>query len=768
MFVDRELIQHSLRTANNVDRITEILIDGESGVGKTALLKYIYNKDTLYIDNQSSDYFKSICFRCVEFGFHDYLLSLLNCNYKDIFYARNNSAYLDAETTADFILANKFILDGHSLNIEQQIAKFLLKKSISVLILDNFEFCKIDSYAKILNIIKSLFYESISNKFIVFYAIDSNIHSDVYYTLSKRIPSIRLGGLNSRYLQAIIRELFQDPNYECDELADYFFCNYQGNPGAIINIFKSNLDLCQANSLTQSEILRKIIHPNFNKLEFTEKLILLYVSIKKEIVPKSSILLFLKYSTQGIICDIDEILEELSENELITVHCGKIYASNLVKKIFRNFALGNIALVNIIYNYQINKNKELSNVENADLMQFVIDSTIHLDSDYENSYMEYALKSAEHFFFQENYLVSTLYYDALLPYVTKFGVRECTNMLQAFYYNAQYEKADETLRRIEDKNYTDYGYWYWKGNILYMLNNPEGIGCFLKAIRFANNIDDKLNALNMYKEAISESPTYCINTHKVYKSILKKYKDYHCRALAILYRNSLVLGGNEACNIGLTIAREFHMEEEEIKLQHNKHFELFRMGKYDGCENAFGSSANYFQENSKRIYESAYGFNNLALLCMVYDDYERARLYAYSATIYAGTPYSMIATKVNANLINSFVQDDDFDIEKAVDEVENLIKKFNIQDKRIYRKTYFSSAIAFINRNIKDKAIEYIRKSEKYLDNGKHINRYYNLCKLLNIKPKMTPDTFITKTEGYYNFYANPKFDLWLLAYGHI
>lgn len=150
--------------------------------------------------------------------------------------------------------------------------------------------------------------------------------------------------------------------------------------------------------------------------------------------------------------------------------------------------------------------------------------------------------------------------------------------------------------------------------------------------------------------------------------------------------------------------------------------------------------------------------------------YEEARLYAYSALIYADTPYSQIATQVNYNLIASFCENekDLSEQNKRVKKIENTFINYKINDCRMFRKAYFSITISYINKNQLTNAREYIKKSQPYLQTGKHINRFCNLCQKLKLNTDVNLEEIIGQDDGYYNFYSNPQYELWLLAYGHL
>lgn len=467
-------------------------------------------------------------------------------------------------------------------------------------------------------------------------------------------------------------------------------------------------------------------------------------------------------------------INNLVTRELILDHDGFLEMKISAKKIIRERAMTSVSHVYLIFNLQRKFAKDFSDTEKSDCLFFLISSNqIKIDEETHKKFFAYTIKAAQVFAKNELWETSINYYERIMQYPYLFNESLLISMLKTLYYSARYDMAKKFIVKINDDDFSSYDYWFWKANIYYMLNDSQAVSFFEKAISFTKNWDEILQAEIMQNEAISELPEYCTHTLERYKKLLHKYKDAEFKTMPLLYRNSLVVGGEktiELCNKGIAIAQKYSMQEEVLKLQHNKQFELFRMGEYSDCFNVFEQVSLYFQKEKKRLYESAYGFNNLALVELINGNYETARLYATSAVIYAYTPYSQIATNVNYNLIESYCNCDETitALEKRISKIESLLKKYKVQDNRMYRKAYFSIIISCIKEGQKEKAKEYLRKVEPYLQEGRHLNRYANLCMELNIFPKVLPQEIIQNDNGYYNFYANPHLELWLLAFGHI
>ena len=774
-FVDREEPTTILRKKAGLSYITEYLLDGQSGIGKTALIKETFKEHCLYIEPISTNYFLRFLYCCVELGLHEYFMGISDCSYRNEYYTYSQGLDKSTEAKVEFIVANKnrfrqfnevFVLEAH-------LAKFIIEQKYTTIVFDNFENCDQNDFGQILKVIDILAKNKCKLKII--YAINSDNKGIVYDRLySRDTRYIKLEGLDKQYIEAIIREYVGMPELECGALADYFVEKCQGNPCYVLKTLKDKVDTKNVKNLSQETIYQLIKRPSFGKLRSIEKHVLLFVSALRStptVDKLEGFLLNSKLAYEEL--DIMQAIRSLAENELISIgEYDIVFANSLIKQMFSFAVNGDISLIRLIYKYQQENDGKLRDDENADMLIFVKNGNVLDEEDYRKDLLDYTLKAARKCYQSEDLKGSVYYFNVLMQYPESLTTNDMVVMMKSYYYNAMCSEILQFLLYRDDKECTDYDYWYWKGNIMYTLNRPEAIECLQKAMQHASNEDEKILARLLKNLAISELPELSGQTYQDYTSILKEYEGKDYKSLALVYRNSLPLGGNDtiqACDKGIEIAQKYSgqdMREEIVKLQHNKHFELFRMGKLDNCIEAFTRSADYFQDYPNRRYECAYGLNNLALVYLVKDDIEQAKLYVQSAMIYAGTPYSIITTNVNANLINSL--DPSYDVDEGARKIEELLKKFECRDNRRFRKAYFSIAISYINHQRFDKAIEYVRKSEPYLESGRHINRYVNLCKKLNIKPVKQPTEIIDESNGYYDFYSNSKFELWLLSHGHI
>lgn len=652
----------------------------------------------------------------------------------------------------------------------------VIDRGFKNIIFDDFENCTANNYGRILNIINKLSYVSYKNELRIIFAL-SSVSGTLYSNLVGLCDKILfLKGLETEYLEELIKLYFSNDMLDCHLLSEYMFEIYKGNPGMIINIFKLKFGNNPDNNLTQNKIYEIITNSHFFNLDVTEERILLFLCIMPTSVSLQQIKKFLKsdpvFLNIGNLKSYEFKLKKLSELNMV-ISCNRVYHVNsIIHKLYLEYAIQKDYLVQIIYDYQKKNKKELSNRVNSDFLDFILKSNIiQVSSKKEKDYFRYTLKTACDFAKMESWENSVNYFSRILKYIELFDEYSLILLFQSFYYNTSYILIKDYLNLIDDHKFESYGYWFWKGNLYHMLNDMSSIECLDKAIDYSNKASEKLYAQIVRKSAMSELPQYCNETYTYYCSLLNEYEFSDFCELPVLYRNSLVMGGNDTillCNKGIALAKKYNSNEELIRINHNKHFELFRMGKYSGCAEAFKTTADYYQKESNRIYEAAYGYNNLALLCLIEEKFESASLYAASAVLYAGTPYSRITTQVNYNLIESFRNSNIEDINYRVNKIEHLISTFQIEDYRIYRKSYFSIAISYANLGRYDIAIKYLKKSEPYLATGNHINRYCNLCEKLHINPITYPQYEIKKEDMYYNFYSNPQFELWLLAFGHL
>lgn len=774
-FIDRIEERNVLKEISLSNNVEKILIWGENGIGKSELVKTVYCiSESLYIDKYNEDYFMNVLLKTVEMGFHDYLTKVEDCNYKDIFYGTYNNLLPSSHSLAKFILNTVIYIGQHEIDIEEVLAKYVIETNkIKYIIFEDVQICTPTDRNRISKLVNYICLNS-NRKIKIIYTL-SELQGNIYnYFISICDRTIELHGLKERFIESFLRDYFNDDLMPCDNLASYLLDTYGGNLGKISSLLKQKIPYC--NNINQNIVLEKLLLPQLYVGDPTEERILLILAVLPFSISKAKMISYLTSDPDYPNIDNQEMcnikINNLVCKELVFDHNGYLEMKMSAKKLFKERAMTYIHSVHLIYNLQRKFSKSFSDTENSDCLFFLISSEqIEIEDNVKKKFFRYTIKAAQAFAKNEMWEKSISYYERLFPYPDLFSEELLISMLKTLYYGADYSKAIKFIIQINDKEFYSYEYWYWKANIYYMVNSSLSVDFFEKAISFAKNPDDILQAEIMQNEAISELPEYCLHTLERYCSLLDKYKDSSFRMVSLLYRNSLVMGGEktvELCNKGIAIAQKYNMHEEVLKLKHNQQFEMFRMGKYEDCFSAFEQVSLYFQKNEKRLYESAYGFNNLALLELVNKNYENARLYAMSAVIYASTPYSQIATNVNYNLIQSYCENGIDELEKRIRKIENLFEEYNIQDNRMYRKAYFSITISCIREGQKEKAKEYLQKAEPYLQEGRHINRYNNLCKILKVSPKVSPNVLIQPDDGYYNFYANPHWELWLLAFGHI
>lgn len=761
--------------------IKQILIAGEYGMGKRSLVKEVYNDEKNFFINNiaSGEYFRSILIELVNKGLHDYLMTQTDCNYKDLYYKQFEDRILQSSRLADFLLSNIFFNSKKELSIETLLVKFILNfLDYKVIVFDNFQECENEDYGRVLNMVHILS-ESGKKKPITIIYLLSETSGKKFDSLNIQCDkTILLSGLESKYIEVIVKDFFDNPTLECKEIADYLYQKYSGNPGAIINLLKLRFNTQFKSKFSKNDIIFKISAPQKINLDPIENRIMLFLSILPSSISMKRMKQFIMKDKDFPNIDneetINEKFHELERRDFLKICDENLKVDKTLKILLKSIFINDYTAAHAIYTLQKNFNNLLNSREKSDCLYFVLSGKIINYTDImKKNLFKYTVDTAISMAKNEMWEESVAYFSRIINFKDMFTENIFTIMFKSIYYNADFEKTKDYFINVDDDEFKTFEYWYWKGNLLYMLNDNLSVETLDKAINLANSKGERLKAQVVREEAMSELPSFCIDTLTYYKNLLNEYDNSDFPELSLLYRNSLVVGGKgtiDLCEKGKEIAQKYNQRAEFIKLNHNQHFELFRLGKYDGCFEAFEESAQFFQRINSRVYESAYGYNNLALLCLVNGMYEEARLYAYSALIYADTPYSQIATQVNYNLIASFCENekDLSEQNKRVKKIENTFLNYKINDCRMFRKAYFSITISYINKNQLTNAREYLKKSQPYLQTGKHINRFCNLCQKLKLNTDVNLEEIIGQDDSYYNFYSNPQYELWLLAYGHL
>lgn len=778
-FFDRFEERRVLCQNNENTHLNKMLIFGEKGMGKSSLVKEIYNdKYCFWCEGLSDNYFRSFLLNIVDSGFHSYLMTQERYNYKDSYFEEFEDCLLQNSSLVDFLLSKKFFSLKKEVSLEMLAVEFLLEYSkCQTIIFDNFQNCDFENYGRIMNMIYIMSKEWADTplKIIFILSETSGKMFDMLNALCDNV--LLLSGLENRYIKALVTDFFDNPSFKCDEISEYLFEKYSGNPGSIINLLKLKFNKKDYNPPSKNEVLSKLTSTQYTHLDPIEKRVVLFLSVLPFPISIKKMTRFISQDKDFPNLDnLDGITDKFHNLEcrgILQIKGDVLRIDSAAKVLYCNIFSSDITSVYMIHTLIKNFDKVLSSHEKSDCFYFIKCSRM---IDYTNSMKKklfsFTVETAFTFANNRMWTESVEYFKRIVEFTDLLTEKIITKFFECIYFSAEFADFKDFVENINDDEYSSYEYWYWKGNILYMLNSNKSITALDNAINFALNKGDKLKAQVIRNEAMSELPSLCFETFNYYISLIEEYKNTDFAELALLYRNSLVVGGEQTvalCNQGLGIAEKYNLKEEAVKIKHNQNFELFRMGKYGDCFAAFEESAQFFQGYNGRKYESAYGYNNLSLVCLLNQQYTDARLYAYSAVIFADTPYAQIATHVNYNLIISFCEKNSSELEKRISKIEELFNYYKITDHRMYRKAYMSIAISCINESKYDVAREYLIKAKKHLQTGRHINRYCNLCKKLNIAyDDITVPEVIDEDNCYYNFYSNPNFELWLLAFGHL
>lgn len=778
IFYNRFEERKKLCRNDNNTFIKKMLIFGESGMGKSTLVKEIYNdKYCFWCDGLSNNYFRSFVLNIVENGFHNYLMSQNKFNYKDLYLAEFQDRSLQNNSLVNFLFSKRFFSEKKEVSLEMLSVKFLLDHSkCKTIIFDNFQNCDYDDYGRIMNMLQTISKDWADRSLQVIFIISeaSGKKFDLLNSLCDNV--LMLSGLEKRYIKALVTDFFGNPAFNCDEISEYLFEKYNGNPGLIINLLKLKFNKNSSNCLSKNDILFKLTSTEYINLDTTEKRIVLFLSVLPYPISTKKMTRFISQDKDFPNIDsfetiIDKI-HNLACRGILQLKDDILKIDSASRILYISIFSSDIIYVYMIHTLLKNFDKVLSSHEKADCLYFIMCSKkIEFTNSMIKKIFNFSIETSITMANNRMWTESICYFKRIICFTDLLTEKIITRFYECIYYSAKFAEFKDFVEAINDNEFLSFEYWYWKGNILYMLNSNSSIKALDNAIIAATYKGDRVKAQIIREEAMSELPLFCQGTFDYYNCLLTEYENADFPELALLYRNSLVVGGYQTvalCNKGLEIAEKYNLMEETVKLKHNQNFELFRMGKYDSCFTAFEESARFFQGYNDRKYESAYGYNNLSLVCLLNQQYSDAKLYSYSAVIYADTPYSQIATHVNYNLIMSFCENNSFELEKRVSKIEELFDYYRITDHRMYRKAYMSIAISYINVDKYDVAKEYLLKARKYLQTGRHINRYINLCQRLNITFDTTVSEVIDENNCYYNFYSNPQFELWLLAFGHL
>lgn len=325
------------------------------------------------------------------------------------------------------------------------------------------------------------------------------------------------------------------------------------------------------------------------------------------------------------------------------------------------------------------------------------------------------------------------------------------------------------------------------GGVQHLLLLPEAPKTFQKAAMLSGiSISHKLSALNRQIMSLNQADNDSAQmARKIYKHILKAYKNEKCDGMIELYRNTNnSFSLNKALKYtikGYVLALESGNELEKYKCLHNICMIQLHQNNYSisvpdmniDIKSAFELVDNYFAKHPIHNHRRAYPLLDLGMYEMfqyIMTDKEEhlkeAKIYFSKAQFFAKSFYARHIAEISLLLTNTHLYCNDKHMIDAIK--QNRIQIYHkyqdqtIVDSRVNRKILLSLAASAILTQNFGEAQTYLDEVREYMSDAEK-PRFINLCLLCN-NENIDLQNLKEKEQLYYSY---PYFVPWLISLAH-
>lgn len=515
-FVDREIERKLIKkfiSASSIDKI--LWIHGESGVGKTELMKYFTNQSSQNkyihvnpIKNQTGSYI-SILIKELEKENYS-LLNYIIRNYKQIKdLVKNTISEINGKTKfliSGLEIGEKIFIDANQEffsvgNVLTKYISIISQKDSLIFIFDNFQQCDLKS----LEIIQEISQNLLGKQHIkfIFITTDNLITSDseIIEFLTEKITGdyIRIEPFKQKeYFLDILLDIYKLDNITNPEM-DCLFQICKGIPEKL-KIFLRNMYLAHGikqygnNPLPQfdANIFADTLEKGVENIDFEALDILQKLTLKIMFCWNESITFKLLEDVMHYVCDkVLYMPNELSQQinltiySLLNLHILEFNGDRLKLKhdllyticIIKYNVIPDEILYNELYCYiNINKGKI---VEEYSQTYYDLNNALYAYRAKVYSWEEINLQCLKMLIQQSNYQQIDIIIERLKECFNKLNVADLILLAECFYNSGKYDQARKILDEASKKLVNDtecFNYYYLSGklyNIMMDKNNAE-------------------------------------------------------------------------------------------------------------------------------------------------------------------------------------------------------------------------------------------------------------------------------------------------------
>lgn len=804
-FVDHEIERKIVRNFlldSNTENI--LWIHGESGVGKTELIKYFmscFPYKFIHVNpikKQITSYF-SLFIRELEKQ-NTSLAGFIFKNYKKIKNISNN-------TISDINIKTKILMGileiGESIfidakddffstaNVLGQYIQYISKKEKYIFVFDNFQQCDTKSLERIQEITQNLWGKE--NIKFIFITTDHTISSDseiIKFLLEKNsLISISIEPFDNKdfFLDILLNIYTLDgiTTTEMDQL--YEACN--GIPEKLKN-FLRNMYLADGIEYYKDSSQARLIPGKFKDvlckgvdstdleaLNLLEKLVFNIIICWNDSMPLSLLNEISQYIAGEVLYLPSELksqimasiynlfslnILELCENRVRVKH-DLVYLSFLPKYA----AIPEAILYSKLYEY-INSNKKQV-VDMYSQSFFDLNNALYSYKADIQSWQQINLDCLKILVEQKDYKNISIIISRLERSLTCFETSDLLFLAECFYNCGKYDKARNILNYTHkklnsDKNY--FQYYYLSGKIFNMMMDKESAEkeLILSQKYILPQSEEEILVKHMLQLILVEVVGRKDEAKEIFYSISKHLDKYpeNSQALATLLKNcSNYYTGKQALSLlkkALEISEKNNDLVEIAFIKNNMGYEQFKLNNYEKCRTLYKESINILQQT--KIHESAYPLSNLAVCHMINQEYDEAIALINRAFFWNCSNY--LEYVLNTHLMLCYEQigknNESYKIAKCL---LDKLESGKINDPVILRKVYLNLAINFDKLQIESYAKECAEKAYVFSTNTSSEYRAAKIYEKYGGRP--TKDLSTLQNQYCTKYY----FDHWLTIFSH-
>lgn len=805
-FVDREIernvVKKFLFDSNN-DKI--LWIHGESGVGKTELVKYFTDHFKHYkfihinpVKTQILSYFSAFTkeLEKEEFTLPNFIIK----NYKMIRdLAKDTISEINEKTK--FLMGlleigEKIFIDAKgdffsTANVLTHYIVDISKDKKHIFVFDNFQQCDTNSLEIIQEITCNLL-KNANIKFI-FITTDNTLSADseVIKLLLDKIPTspvlIKPFTIKEYFLD-ILLNIYSLDNVNISDLEQLFLiCN--GVPEKL-KTFLRNMYLSNGieyyNDSNQARLMPNIFketlckgvdNTDLDSLDIIEKLVFKIIICWNETMPIALLDDVAQYISREALCLPKELkvhiinaiykliglnILELGENGLKVKH-DLLYLSFLPKY----NVIPEIILYNKLYNYiNINRTQVIKHYSQT---FFEISNALYSYKSSMPSWQQINLSCLKMLLEQSDFKNIDAVLSRLESNLTDIDISDLILLAECFYNRGKYYNARNILNYAQGKLTIDaeyFRYYYLSGKLYNMVMDK---GNAEKELLLAQKYvlpktDEEILIKHMLQLVLVEVKGRKKEAKEIFCSVSEHLEDYkgNSKVLGILLKNcSNYYNGKNALNlleIALKISEENNDLVEIAFTKNNMGYEYFKLNDYEKCKTLYEESLSIL--NQTKIHESAYPLSNLAICYMIENNYLEAIMLINRALLWNRSTY--LEFVLNTHLMLCYERTGEKD--KSYEIAEKLFCKLEsgkIKDPVILRKVYLNLAINYDKLQFEQRAKICIEKAYVFsIDSSSEYRAskiYSKYFGPINRDISTIKDTYYTK---YY-------FDHWLTIFSH-